>query len=163
MKYNQYKKWKSKFYQFWRVLGVFWVLGFFHGVLVRLLFRAIWRIITEKENAPWSSLFIVLFLSHSFLPSFPKIRKIHSFKIHFFFIIRKLKHIPATVTISIMDNSYCIPLELRCYSPEWLWDPDHINLSMNFGNDKIKSHLYQTVYQYAVSANVRKYHSLYKQ
>lgn len=105
-----------------------------------------------------------MFLSHSFLPSFPEIREVHSSKICLFFIINnKLKHIPGTATLSIMDNSHRIQLELQCYSPKWLWDTDHISLSMNFGNDRTKSHLSETVYQYAVTANVRKYHSLYKQ
>lgn len=112
-----------------------------------------------------------MFLSHSFLPSFPEIREVHSSKICLFFIINnKLKHIQHIkqhikheATLSIMDNSHSMQLELRCYSPKWLWDTDHINLSMNFGNDKIKSHLSETVYQYAVTANVRKYHSLYIQ
>lgn len=81
----------------------------------------------------------------------------------FLIIYDKGKYTPGTIAVSIMDNSYCMQLELRCYSPEWLSDPGHINFSMNFGNDRIKSHLSQTVYQYAVAANVRKYHSLYKQ
>lgn len=185
MKYSQYKKWKSQFYisgfggfegfwVFWGLFlvfclfvyfcgGSFWFVCFFWGG-VRLLFNVILRNITENENAPWSSLCTVLFLSYSFLPSFSKIRQVHSSKICLSFITYKQwKHIPGTVTVFIMDNSYCIQLELRRCSPEWLWDPDHINLSMNFGNGKIKSHLSQTVYQYAVTANVRKYHSLFKQ
>lgn len=50
----------------------FWVLDLYFWGDVRLLFSVILRNITEKENAPWSSLLTVLLLSHSFLPSFPK-------------------------------------------------------------------------------------------
>lgn len=138
-------------------------LVFLRGWCCCCCLRLFWGSL-QKRKVHLDHLYLLycFFLILSCLP-YPKSGKSILSEYVIFIIHNKLMHIPGTVTVPITDNAYCMQLELWCYSPEWLWDPDHINSGMNFGNDKIKSHLSQTVYQYAVAANVRKYHSLYKQ
>jgi len=84
------------------------------------------RNIIEKGKC-FSIIFNYCFVSLSFFPSFTKLREVKSLEVYLFFIVSNwLKHIPETATVAIMDNSNCIHLRVRCYSPEWLQDIDHI-------------------------------------
>lgn len=75
-------------------------------------------------------------MSHSHLPSFPKSREVNSLEVCLFFIIHKLKHIPA---VAITDNAHSIAFDTQMLLPRVTlrhWPYHHTNLHMNCGKDK---------------------------